>query len=157
MRDKVILVKGNDGFATQITIAPFERIVADHVVLIVGLKYPQCLPEGYYDGKTLDPNRILEHAADIVRYWAGAEQEHLISAEYASMVLDYGRRCVKAVEGNCLFVPWFFETLRVLHRNLGHQVVEVEIIPNSDNVLIDGVSSTRDEALTKMKPASWLG
>lgn len=156
VRNKVILIKGFACVARQITLAEFERINADHVVIICALRRPQFLPEGF----DLDLSTIELRVGQLLEHWKNIDQTHLLTAEYANVALDHGGSDVRAVEGHCLDVPWFYETVKALHKSFGQHIIEAQIVVHRDSGIglkIDGHEQPLYEAVERLKPGHFLG
>lgn len=156
MRNKVILIKGYAGVARQITLAEFERINADHVVVICALKRPQFLPPTV----SLDLSSIELKTKQILDHWKEIENEHYLASEYASLVLEKGSDDIKVVEGESLEIPWFYETIKTMHKHFGQHIVEGEVITHREDGLwfrLDQQEWPMKVAIENLKPLSYLG
>jgi len=122
----------------------------------------------------MDPNSIMIQYKKVMDYWHVSDQEHLLISEYASFAVDRGGAYmedhdkrhrnvsnIKAVEGNALYVPWFYEAVRSIHKNFGQTVVEVEILRTSTDdgkrVRIEDQFMTLDEAVARLSRNEFLG
>lgn len=154
MREKVILIKGFANISPRITLASFERINADNVVLITALRFPQFIPEHLND---FEPNlsKLQSNLMDLVKAWETEGLQHILSAEYANVVLDRGGKDVRAVEGNSLAAPWFYETIRNYHRYFGQTVVDCELADGFAN--INGEKLTLELLIDRYGPHPSLG
>jgi hypothetical protein len=157
MRNKVYLIRGWNNLSKQITLAEFERINVEHVLLITALRKPQFLPPD----TDMDPNSIMLRYKRIMDHWKLIEHSHLFTSEYANVVLDHGGKDVKAVEGEPLYVDWFFESVKSMHKAFGQIVIEIVVNygrgENGVSIAIDGREYSRDEAIELLKPDSCLG
>jgi hypothetical protein len=163
MRSKVAIIRGFNNISPHITVAPVERINADNVVLITALKYPQTLPERWAEF-TFDPTSLLVYIKEIMEFWSTHDNEHLVTAEYASVAIDRIGKTIRAVEGESLEVDWFYDTVRNYHRHFGQTVIdcvfEIESDPNvplTKRLIIDGVEFTLEDGIERLKPCDTLG
>ena len=154
MKKKIILIKGSANLLPHITSAEFERINADHLVLIAALRYPQFMPSDL----TVDADIILKEYKEIMTHWHQIDQDYFLISEYASTVIDRGRVNIKAVEGNSLRVPWFYESIKNIHKQFGQMIIDVDIIKIKDQIIIkiDHEELTWNEAVEHLKP-DYLG
>lgn len=157
MRSKVYLIRGWNKISSKITLAEFERINVEHVLLITALRKPQFLPPD----TDMDPNSITCNYKKIMEHWRLIEQDHLLTSEYASIVLDHGSSDVKAVEGDPLYIDWFFESVKAMHKAFGQTIIEVVVNYGGGDkgltIAIDGREYSRDQAIELMKPNANLG
>lgn len=155
MRNKVFLIKGIYQISEEITFAEFERINADHVVVISALRRPQFLPDDF----DLSLSKIEFRVGEILDHWRHIDQEHIVASEYAQVALDHGMDGIRCIEGVSLRVDWFYETIRTIHRQAGHTVVDVETFYKNKEpmVRIGETTHSRDEAIERLKPEGWLG
>lgn len=153
MRNKVVLIKGYAGVSKKITMGEFERINADHIVLIAALRNPQFLPEGFDE-----PTRILALPKEVLNHWKSIDREHFVVAEYANMFMDRGGENIKAVEGYSLEVEWFYDAVKAFHRNIKFKITECGIIVSPHlKMTIDGQEFTLKEAIERLRPNPNLG
>jgi hypothetical protein len=155
MRNKIVLIKGFAHISEEITNAEFERINADHIVVIAALRKPQLLPDKF---KSMNLTLIEFGVIEILKHWKEIEQEHLIAAEYAQIVVDHGKEDIKCVEGNSLHVSWFYETIRAIHRQFNQIIIDVEVETGwSDDirVRIDETLYKKYEAINVLNPDKW--
>lgn len=153
MRNKVVLIKGYAGVSKRITMGEFERINADHIVLIAALRNPQFLPEGFED-----PNRIVTLPKEVLTHWKSMDREHFVIAEYANMFTDRGGENIKAVEGYSLEVDWFFEAVKAFHRNIKFKIIECSLTFNPIlKMVVEGQEYTLKEAIERLGPNPNLG
>lgn len=161
MRDKVIIIKTFANLAKYITLAEFERVNADHVVLITALRRPQFLPQEVLDSTLMiddiryQPEKVLEH-------WRVTEMYHLLIAEYASVAVDHGSNDIRVVEGKSLETPWYFEAVRSMHRQFGQQIVEVDVVRHDKynhitEVKVDDKTLELGQFIEMFKPHPSLG
>lgn len=125
MRHKVVLIKGNINLSRDITLAEFERIDADRVCLITALKRPQLLPN---DFDTINLNLLEARSEEMLHHWMVEDQHHFVSSEYAEIAIDRGKNHVKAVEGDCLNIRWFYEMIKAFHKGFGSTIVECKVV-----------------------------
>jgi hypothetical protein len=98
-----------------------------------------------------------------MEHWRATEQDHLLISEYASFAIDrksWGEPCIKAVEGDPLYVQWFYEAVRAMHKHFGQTIVDVEILRDSRDdkrVRIEDNYYTLTEALERLSPSQFLG
>jgi hypothetical protein len=157
MRNKIILVRGYCSVGKKATVAEFERIQADHAVIITALRRKRYLPPGF------NLNALMEgrYTKDLLEHWRAIEMDHMLVAEYADMVIDQGRDQIKVVEGNALTVQWFYESVRAIHKQHGQSVVDVEVLWKGKNncvsLVIEGKEFPYDEGIERLKPESCLG
>jgi len=144
MRTKIMLIKGFAGIAKKITMAEFERINADNVVLIAALRRPQFTPPNLEN-----PARMLEAVEEVLAYWKRIEMQHLLCAEYANMLIDR-EEIVKVVEGNSLKVDWFYDSVKAIHKNMDQKIVEAEV--KGFYLLFEGQELKLEEAIERLKP-----
>jgi len=154
MRNKVVLIKGFGNISPKITLSAYERINADHVVLMAALRYPQFLPERF-SKFMLDVREISDHVEHILKFWEKEDCGHIASAEYANVVVDRGGKDVRSVEGRSLTIPWFYETIRTYHRHFGQTVIDCELFDGYMEV--DEVRLTTEEAIERLGPHPSLG
>lgn len=154
MRNKVVLIKGFGNISPRITLSEFERINADHVVLMAALRYPQFLPEQFCKF-LLNVQEISDHVEHILKFWEQEDYCHIASAEYANVVVDRGGKDVRSVEGRSLTVPWFYETIRAYHRHFGQTVIDCELFDGYMEV--DDVKMTIEESIARLGPHPSLG
>jgi hypothetical protein len=157
MRNKIVLIKGFDRISEEITSAEFERINADHVVVMAALRKPQLLPDKF---KSMNLMLIELGVIEILKYWKEIEQEHLIAAEYAQIAIEHGKEDIKCVEGNALHVSWFYETIRAIHRQFNQIIIDAEIETgwlDKTLVRIDETLYTKHEAIDVLNPDKWKG
>lgn len=155
MRNKVVLIKGYAGVSKKITMGEFERINADHIVLIAALRRPQFSPEGFDD-----PSRVVNFPKEVLSHWRSLDREHFVIAEYANMITDRGGENIKAVEGVSLELDWFYEAVKAFHRNMKVKVVECRLILDENPCLqmtIDGQRYTMADAIERLRPNPNLG
>lgn len=168
MRNKIVLIKGHANIAPQITLGEYERINADHIALIVALKRPQFLPprtvinphDTAPTGYELDPTCLLINVKKLLEHWKLIEQDHLLASEYAAAVVDIGQDSIRAVEGECLKVSWFFELVKHFHKTHNHKVVETEILsdhPKGVRLVIGNRDYPVKEAVELLRPNPQLG
>lgn len=166
MRNKVVLIKGMANVAPQITLAAFERINADHVVLIAALRRPQYLPDRrtinkddkFPEGFEMDPTTLLMQAKLLLEHWHSHDCEHIVTSEYADMLCQ--QEDVRVVEGVSLEVPWFYETIKAFHKNRQQKVVEAQIVMSLDDgmrLVVDGQDMSLPEAIERLRPSPDLG
>lgn len=138
MRKKVVLIRGYADIANRITLAPFERINANSVVLIMALKYPQLLPDhiSKFNPDIINIQNYIE-TGFLLRHWQNEGHDHLLAAEYANIVLDRGIDSVRCVEGAALHTDWFYETVRNIHRNADHTLIEGTVLFGLPLTMID--------------------
>lgn len=155
MRNKVVLIKGWLNIAREITLAEFERIYADNIVLIAALRRPQFLPPEM----GLDPTSLVINCKKIMEHWRIIDQDHFLMSEYASVALDHGSADIKAVEGDSLRVLWFYETVKAIHRHFGQTIIEAEVLFKNEGqfVRIDQEEYPLEEAVKRLKPHPILG
>jgi hypothetical protein len=149
MRSKVVLIKGFANISPYITLAPFERINADHVVVMAALRFPQFIPEGLYKFQ-MNLQKLHENVKSILNLWKQENHEHLIAAEYASIAIDHGGDDVRAVEGDSLTVKWFYDTIKNYHRHFGQTVIDCEVFEGY--VEIDEKRLNIEEAIFRLSP-----
>jgi len=154
MRNKVVLIKGFANLAPRITLAPYERINADHVVVMAALRFPQFIPEHLYEFQ-MNLEKIHESVNEILDLWIQEDHTHLVAAEYASVVIDRGGSDVRAVEGKSMSVQWFYDTIRSYHRHFGQTVVDCEIFEGS--LIIDEEQLSIEDAIYRLSPHPSLG
>jgi len=154
MRNKVILIKGFANISPRITLAPYERINADHVVVMTALRFPQFIPEHLYNFR-MNLEKIHESVNEILNLWMQEDHTHLIAAEYASVVIDRGGSDVRAVEGKSLSVQWFYDTIRNFHKHFGQTIIDCEIF--EENLIIDKEYLSIEDAICRLSPHSSLG
>jgi hypothetical protein len=152
MRNKVVLIRGFGNISPKITLAAYERINADHVVLMAALRFPQFLPEDQFQFSLIELEQNMEK---IMWHWEQEDHCHILAAEYAHVVLDRGGRDVKAVEGKCLKSDWFYETVRSYHRHFGQTVIDCKVI--GEYIEVDGVRLTTEQAVSRLSPHPSLG
>lgn len=171
MRNKIVLIKGFANISEGITNAEFERINADHVVVMAALRKPQLLPEKFKmkpdKFRSMNLDSIEYGVIEILKHWKNIEQEHLIAAEYAQIVVEHGKEDVKCVEGNSLHVSWFYETIKAIHRQFNQIIIDAEIETGwlddikrwSDDirVRIDEKIYKKHEAIDLLNPDKWKG
>jgi len=157
MRNKVFLIKGAAKIASQVTVAPYERINADYVALITALRHPEFLP-AEYSGFEADPTSIYTCIGKVMEHWRQNHHDHLVASEYASMMVDRGPD-VRIVEGFSLQAEWFYHTVRSLHRHLGQTVVDCEVIYSRENLWlrIDTIDHRIEDAIERLKSSHTLG
>ena len=119
MRNKVAIIKGDWRLSTQITIADFERINVDRVVMIVGLRHPHLIGERWL------PQGNKEEVIMILEELVAHDEKHLLANEYANLFMDHGLNDVRAVEGSALWCAWFFDMVKAFHKNPGQMLSEV--------------------------------
>ena len=164
MRKEVVLIKGWADIARKITVAEIERLNADNIVAMTALRWPQFLPTDFQ----LESHRndLFQYLDYLLDYWRKNEREHLVLSEYASALVDrYGetmdRGKIVAVEGNSLKTQWFYESVKVLHKQYVNTVVECYVYyKNFDTGLIveiNGDPYNYDQAIDRLKPSSYLG
>jgi hypothetical protein len=107
----------------------------------------------------LDLSNIETKTKALLEYWKNIEQDHHLASEYATVAIDHGSEVVKIVEGESLQIPWFYETVRAMHKYFGQTIVEAEVIYGRDGlwVRIDGQEMTRQQAIERLKPHHYLG
>jgi hypothetical protein len=154
MRNRVVLIKGFANISPRITLAAFERINADHVVIMAALRFPQLIPEHLY-GFQMDLQRLDANLENLLKFWEIEGQQHILAAEYANVVIDRGGDDVRAVEGITLRTDWYYQTIRNYHRHFGQMVVDCEIF--KDYVEMDESKCSIDEAITRLMPHPSLG
>ena len=159
IRNKLILIKGNQHLAERITKADFERVNVDRIVLIVALKYPS-LSSHVYESAILT-NREDE-IKEVLNCLYG-ENDYLLAVEYTNMYNDHLNE-IKVVEGTALEVDWFHDMIKTIHKNAGMKIVEVEpyfnpeCMPNHvSGWKIDGFTHSVTEALELLNPRPELG
>jgi len=155
MSSKVVLIKGYAGVSKKITMGEFERINADHIVLIAALRRPQFSPEGFED-----PSRIINFPKEVLAHWRLLNQEHFVIAEYANMLTDRGGENIKAVEGGSLEVEWFYDAIKAFHSNLKAKLVECSLVFKDNpclQMIIEGQRYTLGEAIERLRPNPNLG
>jgi hypothetical protein len=156
VRNKVILIKGYAGVARHITLAEFERINADHVVVICAMRRPQFLPPTV----KLDLSTIELKVSHLLEYWTSIEQDHFVLNEYADVLNDHGGGDVKVVEGESLLVPWFYEVVKAMHKSKGQHIVDARVVTDRPGGLwldVDGQVHPLREALDRLRPLDYLG
>jgi hypothetical protein len=154
VKNKVIVIKGWANIAREVTLGEFERINADHVALICAIRRPQLLPGDIIP----EPQEINSKLSEILQHWKSIEVDHLLVYEYASFASE--RRDVRVIEGECLRTPWFFETVRSLHKFEGSSVVEGDITfeENGIRIKIGEQEFSRNEAINYLRlPPPFLG
>jgi len=155
MRNKVVVIKGWANICREVTLAEFERINTDHVVVMCALRRPQFLPTDF----KLDLATIELKVREILAYWKTIGQDHHLASEYATVVTDRGGEGVKVVEGESLREPWFYETVRAMHKYFGQTVVEAEVVcgDNGLDVRLGDQTMPRREAIERLRPLPFLG
>lgn len=156
MRNKTIVVRGFADVGRKITIAEFERINADLVVVITALRKPQFIPRDPGEDDVGWLVWIRSHTVQIAEHLRSIDQDHFLTAEYASVMLDHGACDVKVVEGECLRVGWFFEVVRAFHKQSG-VVVEAEVLGQRAALRIDQAVYPMPEAVERLRPFQTLG
>jgi hypothetical protein len=166
MRSKVVLIKGWAGAAPRITISAHERVNADYIVMMAAMRYPQLLPDEY-SGFETDLTTLYHRTKEVLDHWNLTEQQHILAAEYANVVVDRGQHSVKAVEGDSLEVDWYYDTVRNYHRHFGQTVVDCEFVYIPDRkfihdkdckfMKIDGKMHPLEEAIEILQPHQTLG
>lgn len=163
MRNKIVLIRGaRYTIAPEITIGEYERINADHVVLMTALRRPQLLPSrdlmpDIYYSRGINPETILNDVVEILDYWQMGEHTHFLASEYANIAVDHGIANVKVVEGFSLKVSWFYDVVRSFHRNHNQKIIEV--VEDADGFIIENKIYTQSGAIDLLKHPSttWLG
>lgn len=155
MRNKVVLIKGFRDISPKITVSAFERINADHVVIMTALRFPQLLPDQFCDF-TIDLKELSDQVVNILKHWEQEDCCHIASAEYANVVVDRVGRDVKSVEGNSLTVPWFYDTIRSYHKHFGQTVIDCEII-NDQMLVVDRIAMPIEDAIFRLATRQSLG
>jgi hypothetical protein len=155
MKNKIIIVKGNACLSEHITLAEFERINADYAVIITALRKPQFVPSEI----SLPHGLFYGEVSNLLKHWRTIEQDHLLISEYASIAIDRDRGDVKVVEGTSLETPWFFETVKALHKQFGQQIIELDVIHDTPNIKLrmNGKIYYHKEIVEMFKPESFLG
>jgi len=149
---KLYLIRGNQGLAQELTLGEYERINADHVVIITILKYPQFTPlEWDLTEKMPSPEMILE----FLDHLAKEDQTHLLNTEYATIATDRGRQGIKVVEGTSLECSWFEYTVYMFHRGLGQSIIKWTLASNG--IWINGMLHDRELVLSSLRPRDYLG
>ena len=158
MRSKIYLIKGWGPISPKITLGEYERINADYIVLITALKYPPTLPEEY-SGFESDPTTIYTDLKRIVNHWAEHGQEHLVAAEYASIITGRSRTEIKSVEGESLQIDWLYDTIRNYHKLFNQHVIDMEImwVDGKKKLIVEDQILELDEAIERLKPLPFLG
>ena len=146
MRDKVVLAKGSN-LGKDITLAPFQRIDIDHIVLGLALRLPHLLPHDISMDLVLeDMLHIREFSQQFVNHLRQIEQDHKILADYVQAVEERGWENVKVVEGKTLSIDWFYTTIKSMHKARKHGVIEVMVY--SESVMIDGTQHDIEEGIS---------
>ena len=153
-RSKVVLIKGFADISPKITLGAYERINADHVVLMAALRFPQSIPDCFCKFQ-MDVKEINENVETILKFWEQEDNCHIVSAEYANIVIDRVGKDVRSVEGRALTVPWFYETIRNYHRHFGQVVIDCEVF--NEYVEIDEERLSMEEAIRRLQPHPSLG
>lgn len=156
MRNKVVVIKGWANICREVTLGEYERVNADHVVTICALRRPQFFPSHI----KLDLATIELNVKAILAYWKEIGQDHHLASEYATVVNDRGGETVKVVEGEALREPWFFETVRAMHKFFGQTVVEGEVICGREEGIVVRLGEQempRREAIERLRPLPFLG
>jgi hypothetical protein len=153
MRNKVILIKGFWNIAPQITLGAYERLNADYIVMIAGLRAPSSLPEELSKFE-VDPTALYLSSKRVLEHWRENDQQHLVAAEYAQELLA---RCPRVIEGQSLEVPWFYQTVRNYHRQAGQVVMDCEVVYKTKELIIEDQRLPLEEAIQKLKPHPALG
>lgn len=158
MRSKVVLIKGFAMVSPKITISPYQRINADHVVFMAALRYPQFLP---YTFTCFDPDliEIRSRINEILAHWAAEDHEHVLAAEYANLAIERGSEDIKAVEGRSLQTQWFYDTVRSFHRHFGQTVIDCEVYEREKEtwMAVDGKELELATAIEMLRPHPALG
>ena len=145
MRTRVILAKGSN-LGQEITLAPFERIDADHIVVGIALRLPQLLPHD----QSLD--EVFKHWEDVrtfsvkfVEHLRQIEEDYRILAEYVMVAEERGWDNIRISEGYALNIPWFYSTVKSLHKAKNQGIIEVTI--HTDGVWIENKYHEREEGI----------
>ena len=155
MRHKIILIRGSLNLSRKITIGEYERINADHVLLMTSLKHSYLIPnELFVKLDDFQIQDIPQQINDSLRCLKQENSEHLLFAEYADFVLNH-RINVKAVEGHSLCCDWFYETVRSYHKSQGHTVITCE--STNFGIEIDGEFISTEAVIDRLSGPEWLG
>lgn len=149
MRNKVFLIRGCANLAPKITLAEFERINADHICLIAGLRRPHTLPE------TINSAQLLDSLMDVLEHWFLHNTDHHLKSEYADVALEHGGEDIKVVEGECLRFTKFFDFVESVHKSFGQRVIDCEV--TKEAIRMGHSYYTVYEFIELVKPDSKLG
>ncbi len=146
MRTRVILAKGSN-LGKEITLAPFQRIDTDHIVLGLALRLPQLLPHD----QSLDD--VFEHWGDMrwafsvkfVEHLRQIDEDYRILAEYAMVAEEREWDNIRVVEGYALNIPWFYATVKSMHKAKSHGITEVTVTP--EGIWIEHAYHERDKGI----------
>jgi hypothetical protein len=143
MKNKVILIKGTSQISERLVRSKCQKINFDHIVMICALRHPKLLPE------SIELKDISKCVFALANYWKKHGNEHMLASEYASMTLELGRSQIKLVEGESLFVPYIYETIRMLHRQYNQIIIDVEI--SNYHVKLNGTPMTMSETIEALR------
>lgn len=112
----------------EITLAPFQRIDLDHVVIGLALRLPQLLPHELTIDQVFENwGDIRDFSAQFVNHLRQIEEDHKILADYVRIAEERGWGNIRVIEGVALTVPWFYTTVKSMHKTKNHAIVEVSL------------------------------
>lgn len=152
MRKRVVLVKGQAGISDKITLAEFERINIDHIAIIVALKKPQLLPDGF----PVDLSLITANTYKLTEYWFEQNLGYIMIAEYASALIERGSEDVRVVEGHCLGVTHLYESIKAFHKQFKQLIIECQVV-SQNKIRMNDVEYDIEEIIERFKPHDALG
>jgi hypothetical protein len=143
MKNKVILAKGTSHLLTHMVESTNQKINVDHIVAICALRDPSL------NSMNLKVDEINKNIFALTRKWKQQNQEHVLAAEYASVLLDMGRLNVKVIEGECLYVPYIYNTVKMIHKQYGCKLIEVEFF--KDQLRVDDNYFSHQQTIDYLK------
>ena len=145
LRNKIILVQGKHLIAKRITSSELSQINIDRIILITALRYPEYLPPKL---DPMNPNKLLEEIEDVFLEFQYLERGFLVSAEYAEALVQR-REEIQIVEGMTMNLPWIYDMIRTLHKNLGQSIIDV--LTGEEHIRINNVVYPWEEGLNWLK------
>ena len=150
MRNKVILIRAFAHISPEITSAAFERMNADHILIMTALRWPQYMPDPW-NKFTISTTSCVLNTKPILEHLRSEGNEHCLLAQYADIATERGLDSIRVVEGEVLRIDWFYETVKNYHKAYGQTVCVCELSLGDDIMFkIDDVLFTRNELIERL-------
>lgn len=156
-KNKIIIIRGSSkpSLAQRLTVASMQRLDIDRLIMSMIIREPQHLPADMVEDDFLDKNLFRQKVGDLVDHFENMEKEFLIVSEYGSVLTERADD-IRVVEGSALSRGWIYASVKALHKNLGHQITEVDIHSKLNRILVNGMEMHYDEALNLLTSRSGL-
>lgn len=147
IKSKTILIKDGINISRLVLTKEINKLNADVVIVSSVANNLDDIPIGF-EIELSKP--IEENVNNILRYWKKYDNGHLLMSEYARKILN---NKIKIVEGFSLYIPWFYNLIKNMHKNSNQTIIEIYVnaLKNKElKFIIDEQEYTKEEIVERI-------